>query len=84
MTADDGHFHPGSAMRLTHQGDAKTCVAYTLLDGRKGQVPVETIDHVSLLSDGRGVMYTKAGRVIVVRDGLKVLEQWRRLRVEAE
>ncbi len=57
--------------------NAKAWVEYTLVNGRRGQVSVETIAHISVLSDGRGVLYTKTGRVLLVRDGLKVLEHWR-------
>jgi hypothetical protein len=54
----------------------KTWVEYTLAGGCKSRVAVETIHHVSLLSDGRGVIYIKAGGIVVVTDGLLVLEQW--------
>ncbi len=60
--------------------NAKVSVEYTLANGRRGRVSVETIAHISVLSDGRGVIYTKTDRVLLVRDGLKVLEDWRQAR----
>ena len=54
-----------------------TWVEYWLAGGGKGRVAAEAIHHVSLLSDGRGVIYIKAGGVVVVTDGLLVLEQLR-------
>ena len=60
--------------------ESRSWVDYTLLDGRADRLPIEAVEHVSVLGDGRGVMYVTSGRVIITRDGGAVLEQWRRAR----
>jgi hypothetical protein len=57
--------------------NAEADIEYTLLDGRKERISAAQITYVSVLSDRRGIVYTRAGRVIVVTDGLTVLERWR-------
>ena len=53
------------------------------VNGRTERIATDAIEHISLLSDGRGVIYTNAGEVIVVRDGAKVMDEWQHPRPAA-
>ena len=54
-------------------------IEYVRTDGRTERIAVNTIERISTLSDGRGVIYIRTGKVIVVPNSAGVLRQWRSL-----
>ncbi len=60
--------------------DRDDVVEYVLMGGRRGSISVAFIRHVTVLSDGRGVIYTSSGNIIVVVDGLNIHDRWLRER----
>lgn len=51
-------------------------IEYRLTSGERGRIDVKALSHVSVLSDGRGVIYQVAGEPLVVVDGENVYRQW--------
>ncbi len=50
-------------------------IEYVDLEGKKGRVPAASVQRLSVLSDGRGVLYLKDGRVVTVSNGERVRAQ---------
>jgi hypothetical protein len=51
-------------------------IEYRLASGERGRIDVKAVSSVSVLSDGRGVIYLVAGELLVVLDGKNVCRQW--------
>jgi len=51
-------------------------IEYRLTSGERGRIGVKAVSHVSVLSDGRGVIYLVAGEFLVVLDGENVRQEW--------
>jgi hypothetical protein len=51
-------------------------VRYSLTTGQRGSLDVRSILHVSVLMDGRGVVYMTSGAMLVVREGEEIARQW--------
>lgn len=58
-------------------GPADRDIEYRRPDGRTGKLSPEDVEHISELSDGRGVIYTKRGEVVTI---VRVAEFLRELR----
>jgi hypothetical protein len=51
-------------------------IEYRLTSGEHGRVEIEAVSHVSVLSDGRGVIYLAEGDILVVVDGKDFFRHW--------
>ena len=60
---------------MPEPGDSS--IEYRLTTGERGRVEVKSVVRVSVLGDGRGVIYTADGTILVVQDGKRFSQRWR-------